>query len=89
MIHRAEIYIRNLGVLYLSQKRTEQAAQHLQAAIQIAPEFADGHNQLGVALARLGYRRESISHLNEALRLEPSHAAARKNRQAVLAGQVP
>jgi thiol-disulfide isomerase/thioredoxin/Flp pilus assembly protein TadD len=79
----------NLGVLYLSQKRTEQAAEHLQATIQIAPDFADGHNQFGVALARLGHRRESLFHLNEALRLDPSHAAARQNRQAVLAGKVP
>ena len=44
---------------------------------------ADARYNLGNALARMGRYREAIAAYDEALRLDPAHADARANRQAV------
>jgi len=51
----------------------------LEAAVRLQPGDADLHNQLGTALGRAGKVREALAQFEEALRLNPTHEAARQN----------
>ena len=48
------------------------AAQHLEKAIQIAPDFVQAHNNLGAAYIRLHEYESAIADLQEAIRLAPN-----------------
>ena len=47
-------------------------------ALEFDPHSHDGHEGLGIALARLGRIEEALHHLNEALRLNPYLRRARE-----------
>jgi Flp pilus assembly protein TadD len=47
--------------------------------VSAAPNAADAHNLLGVALASQGGWRKARAQFGEALRLDPSRAQARAN----------
>ena len=55
------------------------------SALELNPEHADAHANLGAALAHQGVLDEAIRHFDEALRIDPRHGAASANRKAVLA----
>ncbi len=46
-------------------------------AIQLRPDFAAAHGNLGLALLRAGQSREAIQEFNQALRLDPNNYDAR------------
>ena len=71
-----------LAVVLAGQGTTgqEQAVSLLRKAIELVPENPEYHNNLGVILVRLGKRREALVALEEAVRLKPDYAEARKNR---------
>jgi Flp pilus assembly protein TadD len=48
-------------------------------ALEIRPDYAEAHNNLGVALARQGRLEEAIARFGEALRLKPDYEEARTN----------
>jgi Ca-activated chloride channel family protein len=48
------------------------------------PAHADAHANLGSALAEQGAYDEALRQFDEALRIDPRHAAASANRKAVL-----
>ncbi|HUF17549.1 MAG TPA: tetratricopeptide repeat protein [Thermoanaerobaculia bacterium] len=54
-------------------------AQAARAALEIQPDSADARNNLGWALANLGFLREGIAELERAARLDPSSALIRAN----------
>jgi len=47
--------------------------------LQAKPDYAEAHNNLGVALAKQGRLKEAMSHFSEALRIKPSFREARDN----------
>ena len=49
------------------------------------PDYADAHNNLGIALYQQGRAAEAIREFQEALRLKPDYADARRNLDVVLA----
>jgi tetratricopeptide (TPR) repeat protein len=49
----------------------ESALSHFQNTIQLDPDFADGHNDLGVVLAKLGNRDEAAEEFRRAVDLAP------------------
>ena len=52
-------------------------------ALELNPDHADAHANLGSALAQQGAYDEALRQFDEALRIDPRHAAAGANRQAV------
>src|SRR5206468_2450598 len=70
----------------LQQGKAVEAAEALNAAIQLQPDFIEAHFALGVILARQG--RESygtaIDHFLAVLRLDPRHLDARINLSNLL-----
>ena len=70
----------NLGhVLEVMGGHREQAIEELQTGIELAPKSGDGHNILGVILAREGKLDEAIAELQKAVELAPQSAESRYN----------
>jgi len=61
------------------------AIVHYTQAIRLRPDYAEAHNNLGVALAQQGKREQAVVHFSQALRLKPDDEAVRNNLQATLA----
>jgi Flp pilus assembly protein TadD len=49
--------------------------------LDIDPDNARAHNNMGIAVAKQGKFDEAVHHFSEALRIDPHHASARKNLQ--------
>ena len=61
----------NLANLILESGDLELAVAEFRRVLQVAPDFADGHYNLAVALERLGGRAPARAHLEHYLSLEP------------------
>ncbi|MEY2438786.1 MAG: protein O-mannosyl-transferase [Verrucomicrobiota bacterium] len=59
-----------LGQRYFDQGRHVEAAENFRRAVELKPELADNHNQLGLAYCRLERFDEGIAQYREALRLK-------------------
>ncbi|OHE87692.1 MAG: hypothetical protein A3G75_03405, partial [Verrucomicrobia bacterium RIFCSPLOWO2_12_FULL_64_8] len=57
----------------------EEAIAAYQRAIELKPDFADAHNDLGIALQTQGKFDQAIASYQRALRLNPEHAEAYNN----------
>jgi tetratricopeptide (TPR) repeat protein len=70
----------NLGMALTESGRTAEAITHLREAVRLKPDYADAHNNLGNALAKVpGASAESIAEFEAALRIEPGMAEANGN----------
>jgi tetratricopeptide (TPR) repeat protein len=68
----------NLG-LVLEPSDAEAARRCYETALSLDPDYAPAHNLLGMSLMRRGERGEAIAHFQEALRIDPNLATARRN----------
>ncbi len=60
-----------LGFLAFAMRRTDEAAEEFQHALDLNPNFAAAHGYLGWALAFDGRADQAIAHLELAIRLSP------------------
>ncbi|HZS55067.1 MAG TPA: tetratricopeptide repeat protein [Bryobacteraceae bacterium] len=60
------------------------AKQHLEKALEIDPRFADAHNDLGVAFARLGQMDHATAEFQRAIELSQQNSAASANLSVAL-----
>ena len=51
-----------------------------EAALEIQPDWAEAHNNLGIALASQGRLAAALTHFERAVDLKPTLADARVNR---------
>ena len=63
--------------------RLDSALIYLREAVEVEPDSAERHNDLGVMLANLGRYDEAEFALREALLLDPNHASARQNLEQI------
>ena len=59
-------------------------SKHLEHAIELAPNYAEAHNNLGSLLKITGYLQQSISHFEKALVIRPDFTEAYSNTGAAL-----
>ena len=52
---------------------------HYRHAIQVDPNYAEAHNNLGAALLNLGQTSEAAAEFQQALQIKPDYTAARNN----------
>jgi tetratricopeptide (TPR) repeat protein len=69
----------DLGSLFLELDRTEEAIVAFRASLKQAPQSAEAHNNLGIALGIQGRLDDAIGHFEEALRIKPGFADAERN----------
>jgi spermidine synthase len=80
----------NLGIVYLRHKRDPRSARAvLEQAVGRGQVSADAWNALGVAYAQLGEYQRARDALDQALRIEPNHPEARRNRQRLDQASLP
>jgi TolB-like protein/cytochrome c-type biogenesis protein CcmH/NrfG len=60
-----------LGYLAMMERRTEQSIAAFRRAVELNPNSATAHGDLGRGLAFAGFDREAIAHADEAIRLSP------------------
>ena len=58
---------------------------HYQRALEIRPDYAVAHNNLGIALAGRGLNDRAIEHFRKSLQSNPSYAQAHSKLGAALA----
>jgi Flp pilus assembly protein TadD len=71
--------VRFQGDACYRQGRFEEAAAHYRRALEIDPEDADAHNNLGAALADLKHLDEAVDCYQSAIRLRPDFPDAHYN----------
>jgi predicted membrane-bound spermidine synthase/tetratricopeptide (TPR) repeat protein len=67
------------GADLLERRRYADAVVALREAVDLLPDSAEAHNDLGVALASTGRVNEATIHFQQAVSLKPDFAEARKN----------
>ena len=69
----------------------DEAIMQYQNALEINPNYAEAHNNLGTAYLQKGELNEAITQFTEALNLNPDDAAAQSNlaKAQAMAGQKP
>jgi tetratricopeptide (TPR) repeat protein len=72
--------------LLFRQDRVDEAISYSERAVRAAPQFAEGHNDLGVGLARKGDVAGAIERYRTSLALKPGFDEAENNWGVVLAG---
>lgn len=68
-----------LAVIYRKNNRLEKAVTHYQRELEIAPDQAEVHNDLGIVLIQLGQKKQGIDHLQKAVALEPDNPSYQAN----------
>src|SRR2546423_12658967 len=65
-----------LGDKHLAARNFREAAAHYEQALRLYPDFAEAHDNLGIALQHLKEWREAVNRHPQATGLDPSFAAA-------------
>ncbi len=68
----------DLGLARMYERKWGAAAEQFQRVIEMAPEFADAHANLGVCLARLGRPERALSAVERAIELDPGKKRYRR-----------
>ena len=64
-----------------------EAVRHFQAALQLNPESAAAHNNMGNVLSALGQSHEAARHYRQAIKIRPTYAEAHNNLGSVIGSQ--
>ncbi len=75
------------GNALYGERRIDEAIAAYRAAISLNPDYAQAHNNLGVALRAGGRLDEAVAACREAVRLQPSYASAWNNLGSMLQRQ--
>src|SRR5690349_9079503 len=67
------------GAILLQAEKAAEAEVFLQKAVLVKPDAAEAHNNLGLALARLGRLAPAIVSFRDALRINPRYTNALLN----------
>ena len=73
-----------LGQVYMSQKRFDEAISQFSEALKVNPGYAEAHNNIGNALALQGKADEAAGYYSRALQLSPDNVDALNNLANVL-----
>jgi len=69
----------NLGVVFKSLGRLDEAVTHYRTALRLNPDYAEAHNSLGNALNELGQHEDAIACFRTAVKIKPHFAMAHNN----------
>jgi Flp pilus assembly protein TadD len=77
----------NLGWILASQRKYDEARDHLVASLRLNPNNAQAHSNLGRVLALQGHNVEAESEFQAAMRIKPKDSEIRRSYAAALAEQ--
>jgi predicted TPR repeat methyltransferase len=67
---------KDLGGILFASERLEEAARAYRRAVEVGPELAENWYNLGICVRRCGDLTGAISHLKQAIRLDPAYVRA-------------
>lgn len=76
-----------MGDLLIAQGRAAEAAEHYGRGVELDPDYAEGHNNLGVALARDGRFADAVVQYKAAIAVDSTYADAYNNWGIALSRQ--
>ena len=62
----------NLGNLYNAENKLELARNKYLEALQVKPDFAEAHYNLGLIFSKMGDNVKAVTHLEKFLQLSPN-----------------
>src|SRR5688572_4188200 len=74
----------NIAISLLQKGKTDEAIAHYHKALELDPNYGEGHYNLANALLRLGRTEEAVAHYEKALEIYPKNISARYNLASVL-----
>ena len=74
----------DVALLYLSLGQPVDAVRHFRRSLELKPQSAAAHFNLGTALSVAGLLEESVAEYQRALAIEPDYASAHNNLGSVL-----
>lgn len=74
----AQVY-NSLGICHARQQQREEALACFQKAVELKPDFAHAHNNVGNVLKELGRLEQALDCYQQAVRLKPDFAEAHNN----------
>lgn len=74
----------NIAISLLQKGKTDEAIAHYNKALELDPNYGEGHYNLANALLRLGRTEEAVTHYEKALEIYPKNIPARYNLASVL-----
>ena len=74
----------NIAISLLQKGQTDEAIAHYNKALELDPNYGEGHYNLANALLRLDRTEEAIAHYEKALEIYPKNISARHNLASVL-----
>jgi tetratricopeptide (TPR) repeat protein len=74
-----------IGFAWFEQGKIDEAIAHYQKALNIDPDYAEAHDNLGSALLAVGKTNQAIEQYHEVLRLQPDSAKTHNNLGLALA----
>ena len=74
----------NISISLLQKGKTDEAIAHYNKALELDPNYGEGHYNLANALLRVGRTEEAIIHYEKALEIYPKNIPARYNLASVL-----
>jgi tetratricopeptide (TPR) repeat protein len=70
---------RALMTTLLNERKFDEALQYARRNVEIAPDTAESHNNLGFVLMRLGRIEEAIVEYEQAVQIDPNYAEGQSN----------
>ena len=67
------------GTILIDKKNFNQALVNYKKSLEINPNYAEGHNNLGIAFYKLGKFNESIDSYQRAIIIKPNFSKAHNN----------
>ena len=78
------LHVYHLANLLAGRGELAEAVAYYRRTLEINPEAVEAHNNLAVAIYRLGRKEEAVAHLREAMRIDPEDPAAYYNMGIIL-----
>jgi tetratricopeptide (TPR) repeat protein len=82
--HHLGLSLKGLSLAMYSMGRMDRALEYGRRAVALAPDDAEGHNNLGNCLAASGALERAIDHYRQAVRLDPELSGAHHNLGRIL-----
>lgn len=74
----------NIAISLLQKGKTDEAIAHYNKALELDPNYGEGHYNLANALLRVGRTDEAVAHYEKALEIYPKNIPALYNLASVL-----
>jgi tetratricopeptide (TPR) repeat protein len=85
---RGDITLKHCGAVTLVKlKEIEAAIPHYAKALDLQPDYAEAHNNLGNAFSKQGKLKEALASYTKALEIRPNYPEAQNNLGVALARQ--